>query len=178
MANSDSPRGFVPIEGPGGGEPRVHHYKVTSTYTTNIAPGTPLIGVAAGFVQPLAVTTIGSQVSIRGVAAEWRAGSVGKTTDIAVWDDPDQLFLVQAGMTTAVAQAMIHATARILNPASVNTTTRLSKAEIDTIGTTANAPVRIVGKHKRVGNDFGSANADLIVKFMYGKHMGAAEAGV
>lgn len=175
MANSDSPRGLVPIK-----QPQLHgveYLKVTSTYTADIGVGTPLVEVAAGFVQAVSSATAANQAFV-GVAMEFRDGSVGKTNKIAVNTNPFQKFLAQSAITTNT-QAVVGASVGFSTPAGVNTTTQLSKCEIAGAGTTSAAPLRIVGIHEREGggNEWG-ANVDLIVQPIFGLHQRAGDAGV
>jgi hypothetical protein len=181
MANSNSPRGLVPIkrnevEG-------VERLWVSSAYTAEIGVGTPLVQVAGGFVEAMAVATAADQSWV-GVSLERRAGSSGKTEQIAVDTNPNRKFLVQSSVTTNGIALIGASVAFAFTTSRVNTTTGLSIDTVSGAGTTAAAPLRVVGLHRRVGldadenaADWGS-NADIIVQPIAGLHQRSAETGV
>jgi len=90
-----------------------------------------------------------------------------------VYDDPAQLFLVStsnvvAGADTeAEVQAAVFANANFATAASGSTTTGLSSAtlDLDTIATTANLNLRIMGIQDDPENsDFSEAGVGIIVR--------------
>lgn len=170
---TNAPRGLVPIKMPlvSG----VEYLKVTSTFTGDIGVGTPMVQLATGFVVPVSSTTAANQMFV-GVSMEYRDGSSGKTEDIAVCTDPTMKFLVQSGVTSNT-QALVGASVGFSAPAGVNTTTQLSKTVVAGAGATASAPLRVVGKHERDGNTWGSY-VDLIVQPIYGLHQRGGAAGI
>lgn len=165
MANVNSPFGLRPIKAPGGGEPKIHYYKVTSGCTLDIEVGVPMRLSSNGFAYPLGVTTAASQLGNLGAAAEQKAGS-SATRSIAIWDDPDQEFLAQSIMTTAIAQTHVGNNMRIMGataPYDVNTTNDMATCGINGVATTA-AAVRIMGLWPGIKNAFG-AYAKLVVRY-------------
>lgn len=174
MANSDAPRGLQPIKMHNGCE--VEYLWVTSTLTADIGVGTPMQQLASGFVSPVTATTSADQTFV-GVSMEFRDGSEGTTKQIAVNTNPFQKYLVQCSITTAPTIAILGASVGFTTPDGVNTTTGLSKCEVGDAGTTSAAPLRVVDRHQREGNDWG-VNVDLIVQPIAGLHRRNAEDGV
>lgn len=128
MANVDNPRGFHPIRGSNGGEPRMRKYK--ANVTTDIFKGDLVQMTADGTIKTV-VTTTGSAAQV-GVAANYVDASDSSTNqDVWVYDDPDQEFEIQDdGAAATPSQAVVGATFALIITAG-NTTTGRSKHEID-----------------------------------------------
>jgi hypothetical protein len=86
MANSNNPFGFEPIKSDGK-ENKVHMYKKAASA---IYRGDVLTLTAAGVVQVAAAGQV-----VCGIAAESKAAA---DSDIAVYDDPSQEFMVQCSL--------------------------------------------------------------------------------
>lgn len=179
MANKNWPRGLMPVQAPGKDTPIMHYYKVTSTLTAAIGIGSPMIMQSTGFVRCMNHTTANVQTLLVGASAEYRAAAEGKTRYIGIWDDPDQLFIIQSGMTTAASNAIasVGASARMKTYNGVNVTTGYSKCVLDGVGTTSLAPMKIVGIDRRIDNETGSY-IRFLVKLQQNVHHLAGEAGV
>lgn len=177
MANADTPRGLVPIQSPTGTDIHVEYFYVTSGYTTDIGVYSPVKLASSGFITLVTSATAANQQFL-GAAMEFYDASAMGTKRIAVACDPNQHFLIQESTTTTGAtQAAVGASCAFINPATVNTTTELSATEAGGFGTTASAPLRILGKHERSTNAWG-VNVDLIVKPIHGLHQMAGAAGI
>ena len=144
MANVHNPRGFHPIRGSGGGEPRMRRYK--ANVTTDIFQGDIVQLLAAGTVKSITTTT--GNDKILGVAAN-RVIKAASTTsqDVWVYDDPVQEFEVtDDGLAATPSQASVGAGCALII-ATGNTTTGMSKMELDASaeGQAASKPVLIEG---------------------------------
>lgn len=177
MANPNIPFGLRPIKGPGGGEPKVDYYFISSTLAVAIAPGTIMKKLASGFVTPLTATT---GAAIVGVSAVYVKASNGYKREIPIYDDPNQRFVIQSALTTTPsAQAVFGATAQITSPEVVNTTNQTSSAALYALGTTSTDSLRIVSYHKRVGHaGTGDAYPHYVVTINPLLHCNGSEAGV
>lgn len=144
MANVDNARGFKPMRGSSGGEPRMRRYK--ANVTTDIFQGDVVQMLAAGTVKSITTTT--GNGAIIGVAANRVDASIQATSqDLWVYDDPDQEFEVQDdGEAATPSQAVVGATFALILTTG-NTTTGLSKHEIDAsaAGAAATDPVLVEG---------------------------------
>lgn len=164
MANTTWYRGLRSIKNPGGDTPRINYYKVSSAAST-IGVGTPMRISTNGYAYALAATTLATQIaspsSILGVSAEYKKTGTA-TRLVGIWDDPNQLFAIKCGMTTAMSLALLGTRARIKTPKGVNTTSGLSKACADTLGTVDGA-LHVMGIDRAIDNEV-AAYADLVVK--------------
>lgn len=167
MANSQFPRGLVPISYPGGGEPRLNYYRILSTAAA-VGIGSPMRISSNGCVYPLSATDAAGQVAgqIIGVSAEYRATGVA-ARNIGIWDDPDQLFLVQCTTTTVIAQTHVGNRGRY-RPLTVDATKKIATGGIQGLGTTQ-ALLSVVGISNRIDNELG-LYADLIVRIVPQAH--------
>ena len=87
----------------------------------------------------------------------------GVAAEIKVYDDPDQLFIVQSDGATD--QTAIGANAPMVGNANGSTTTGISSMELDHTGITANSDqLRIVGISELPDNTAGETNVDVIVR--------------
>ena len=161
MANTDAPMGLKPWAGGSDGPPRMRLYVGGST--TNIGRGDVVALAANGRIHRI-VTTTGS-AAIVGVAANYVATPTTNTPEVWVYDDPDQLFVVQDdGAAATPAQASVGATFAMILGAP-NTTTGNSIQEIDASasGTTSTDPLIVLGFVQGAGFEIGK-NAKHIVK--------------
>ena len=182
MANKDNPRGLVPVKKLGNGYETAGFttYKVASGQANSIFNGTAVELTAAGVIQR-ATDGVGNSAKIVGIAAgvfytdtdgkprvknNWVGGTTtkgGVAAEIKVYDDPDQLFIVQSDGATD--QTAIGANAPMVGNANGSTTTGISSMELDHTGITANSDqLRIVGISELPDNTAGETNVDLIVR--------------
>lgn len=135
----DAPIGAVPY----GPVLRIGHYRVGADAAA-IYPGDFVIMESDG---ELGVAATNS-TQIIGVAAEYNAASTADTA-FAVYDHPDQLFMIQDDGDTTAATATAIGNNTALITTTGDTTLLRSKHEIDSdgIGTTSTLPVRILGLH-------------------------------
>lgn len=131
MANVHNASGLKALRGSNGGEPRMRRYK--ANVTTDIFKGDVVSLATAGTVFTC-VTTTGSG-TVLGVAANRVDASTQSTSqDVWVYDDPNQEFELQDdGAAATPSQASVGATAVLILPAG-NTTTGISKHELDASG--------------------------------------------
>lgn len=131
MANTHNARGFVPIRGYGGNEPRLRRYK--ANVTTDIFRG-DLVSLATAGTVFSTVTTTGSATVVGVAANRIKHGDSTTSQDIWVYDDPNQDFELQDdGAAATPSQASVGATA-VLIMTTGNTTTGISKQELDASG--------------------------------------------
>lgn len=148
MANLDQPQGFRPK----GDVRRLNEYVAAGA----IYPGDAVSQEAGGRVAAASATA-----ALCGVAATY-AAAAGDA--VMVWDDPDQLFIVQADDATIDAQTDIGLNYDILATAG-DATYRVSRMEVDasTQATTATLPLKLLAIEKRPDNALGGF-VDVIVK--------------
>lgn len=182
MANLDSPRGLVPVKKLGNGYETAGFstYKVASGYASNIFNGMAVQLNANGTIEK-AVDGQSNSAKIVGVAAGvhytnsdgkpvWKNYWPASTTtqgsvdaEIKVYDDPDQLFIVQAD--GAADQTSVGANAPMVGNANGSTTSGISSMELDFSGlTAADEQLRVVGIVQDPENTAGETNVDLIVR--------------
>lgn len=146
MANRDEPQGFRPK-----GEPkRLNKYVASGV----VYPG-DAVALSSGKVGAY------SSGAALGVAASY-ASADGQSVE--VWDDPDQLYIVQADEADIDAQADIGLQYSILATAG-SSTYKLSRMELDSSTGAADLdkPLTLLGIDERPNNAFG-AQVDCIVK--------------
>ncbi len=160
MANKDMVQGAMPFG-------RVLR---AQTYLTEAAvyPGDFLKLNAGGTVEQAAASN-----ACIGVAAHY----AGAAAEVLVYDDPQQLFMIQSDSADVDAQTDIGLNYNIV-VASANTTYKRSGMELDgdTGATTATLPLRLVSMCPRVDNAFG-ANVLCVVRInnhQNGSHTGVA----
>jgi len=151
-----------------------------SGYASNIFNGTAVQLKADGTIE-IAVDTKASSAKIVGVAAGvnytdstgkpvwknyWPASTATQgavDAEIKVYDDPDQLFIVQAD--GAADQTSVGANAPMVGNANGNTTNGISSMELDFSGlTAADEQLRVVGIVQDPDNTAGETNVDLVVR--------------
>lgn len=148
MANRDEPQGFRPK-----GEPkRLNKYVAAGV----VYPGDAVSQEAAGRMVAASATS-----ALAGVAASYASGA---GQDVEVWDDPEQLYIVQADEADVDAQTDIGLNYDLLATAG-DATYRVSRQELDssTGATTATLPLKLLGIEERPNNALG-AQVDCIVK--------------
>lgn len=176
MANKDYPRGMWPLNEGGAARPRCRTYPVAAS--TTIYQGSPVILQADGTVA--ATSTTGDQTNLLGAAAHYVSTGVGETSTVAVFDDPNQLFMIQDDGTGTLAQTSVGLNAPFAaSPGAGNSNTRVSTAELSgtNAATTSALPLRILGKVERINNEWGD-NVDLIVQINTGQHIYNDDAGI
>lgn len=169
MANVDAPLGLRPVgNGVGGTAPRITAYTRSSTGV--IYEGAVLVLLETG---PAAFngTTAAHAYNVIGVAA---APVASAGTEVLVYDDPEQEFLIQGDSAVA---APILAPGRYANLTAVtgNATTLQSKSELDTSALTSTYAAFDVCQVRRPwdaqDNDQDAANAKWVVKITDKAHM-------
>ena len=182
MANVDAPRGCVPVKKLGDGYETAGFstYKVNSGYASNIFNGQAVQLDTNGQVV-IAIDGTSSSAKILGIAAGVSyTDSTGKPTwknywpastatqgavdaDIKVYDDPNQLFIVQAD--GAADQTSVGANAPMVGNANGNTTNGMSSMELDFSGLgAADEQLRVIGIVNEPDNTAGLTNVDLVVR--------------
>ena len=158
MANRNAPSGFLPaINLDGSGGPKVEYLPLLPTNVA-IGVGDP-VTIAAGGVDKAPVTT-----ALCGIAAEAKAANAGAGQFIAVWSDPNQLFVAQTddgtGVLTTAADMRKNANIVVGAPSNGR-----SIAEIDESSgaVTATLPLKVVRLSNDVGNALGEFNR-LVVR--------------
>ena len=182
MANVDAPRGCVPVKMLGNKYESAGFstYKVASGYASNIFNGMAVQLAADGTIEK-AVDAKSNSAKIVGIAAGvsytdstgkpvwknyWPASTATQGSvdaEIKVYDDPDQLFIVQAD--GAADQTSVGANAPMVGNANGNTTNGMSTMELDFSGLTASdEQLRVIGIVQDPDNTAGLTNVDLIVR--------------
>ena len=182
MANVDAPRGCVPVKMLGNKYESAGFstYKVASGYASNIFNGMAVQLNASGTIEK-AVDAKSNSAKIVGIAAGVNyTDSTGKPTwknywpastatqgavdaEIKVYDDPDQLFIVQAD--GAADQTSVGANAPMVGNANGNTTNGMSTMELDFSNLTASdEQLRVIGIVQDPDNTAGLTNVDLVVR--------------
>lgn len=159
MANVDRPKGLRPY----GDVLRETPYIAGAT----IYPGDAVHMEDDGKVDPATASE-----SIIGVAATYASADL---SEVIVWDDPDQKFIVQADTGTTLAQTAVGLNYDIVATAG-NSTYRVSRMELDSdSGATSSVlPLRLLAFDKAVGNAAGE-HADCVV--MINNHQASQGAG-
>ena len=163
MANADTPRGFWPVKHLSGGTIRASEHTIASAYNTLVSSGDAVKLVAGGGIEVAAagnrILGVFEGVHYTNAAGEpvfsknWPASTVATNIKAYVFDDPNLVFGVQsAGSTVAadVGNLGDHvATAG-------DTSTGLSKNELNGTTSTASAGFRVIGKINAPDNDWGT----------------------
>jgi len=182
MANVDAPRGCVPVKMLGNKYESAGFstYKVASGYASNIFNGMAVQLNASGTIEK-AVDAKANSAKIVGIAAGvsytdstgkpvwknyWPASTATQGSvdaEIKVYDDPDQLFIVQAD--GAADQTSVGANAPMVGNANGNTTNGMSTMELDFSNLTASdEQLRVIGIVQDPDNTAGLTNVDLVVR--------------
>lgn len=168
MANIDWPSGLRPIgNGKGGTAPRITKYTRSSTGV--LYEGTPLYLAATG---PATAAQTTMDPAVLGACAHYVASS---DTEVYVYDDPDQEYLIQGDSAVATPISVIGQYCNPLNPTTGNATTLQSKCELDTSEVTsaqADGDIfQIVRLWNEDSNDQDAANAKWVVKIAETSHV-------
>jgi len=192
MANINGAFGLRPIAkmGQNTNSTGASEYRIASDNTNAIYQGSPVIPTSDGVIDIVGAAA-GGTVGLVGVfwGCEYVSSVTGEKVFSNYWpgsgadsnfpvkafvyDDPAQLFLIAtsnvvAGADTeAEVQAAVFANANFATAASGSTTTGLSSAtlDLDTIATTANLNLRIMGIMDDPENsDFSEAGVGIIVR--------------
>lgn len=148
MANRDEPQGFRPK-----GEPlRLNKYVAAGV----IYPGDAVSQESGGRVVAASASS-----ALFGVAASYASAA---DQSVEIWDDPEQLYVVQADEADIDAQTDMGLNYDLLATAG-DATYRVSRMELDssTGGTSATLPLKLLGIDERPNNALG-AQVDCIVK--------------
>jgi hypothetical protein len=143
MANVNNPRGFAPLHGNEGGPPPINYYLCNTS--TDIFRGDMVEMQATGLVRTIAATA--GTTKIVGVAAHHIvAAASASAQQLAVYDDPDQVFMAQDDGSATPLQSQVGDTAQIVITTG-NTTTRQSAqaVKLSTAGQTATDPLILRG---------------------------------
>ena len=182
MANVDAPRGLVPVKMLGNKYETAGFstYKVASGYNQNLFNGQAVQLAADGTIEK-AVDGQSNSAKIVGIAAGvnytdstgkpvwknyWPASTATQGSvdaEIKVYDDPDQLFIVQSD--GASDQTAVGANAPMVGNANGNTTNGMSSMELDHSGLgAADEQLRVIGIVQDPDNTAGLTNVDLVVR--------------
>lgn len=162
MANTNHPNGFLPYVGCGSA--KIHYYDLKSTNSA-IGRGDPLVQDSSGTVDRAAASAV-----LAGIAAEPKDANAGGK--IAVWDEPEQLFVAQTddGTGTATAQTCQNLNANFVAGTPSNGQS-IAEVDEDSAATTPTLPFKIVRLSDESGNAFGEFNR-LIVRMNNAKVKG------
>lgn len=147
MANINDAFGALPVKTEGK-QSRVTYY--TKKTGAAIAQGDFVIADAAGNVT---IATGGDGVTLLGVAAEYKASA--DVTEIAVYDDPEAVFEIQASADLAAADVFQNAN---IVATALDTALLQSKQALDSasLGTGATKQLKVLGLAKEPEAEFGS----------------------
>lgn len=147
MANSDRPDGFRP-------------YGKVRDAKAYVAGGTIYPGDAVKMNNAGAVVVASASEALLGVAAE-KAVSGER---VLVWDDPDQMFVVQSDSGTTLAQTAVGLNYNIVATGGSTLYDR-SRMELDSDSgaTSSTLPLRLIAFSDQVGNAAGE-HAECVVK--------------
>lgn len=181
MANSNTPKGLVPIKN-NGGELEVNYYYIPSSYGTALFIGDPVVKTgtsntanvvagqrefAAGSLPEINKATAGDDNPITGVVVGFLADfdnttlnyNPASTERIAVVaDNPDQRFEIQEETAgTVLAATSVGLNANVVYAESGSTATGISGAELDTStpASTATFQLKILRLVDRADNAIG-----------------------
>ena len=157
MANVDNPVGFYPVKQIGGETFPMHRFIVTTGQI--VYRGDLLVMLNAGTVSAAAAN---DGVKCIGVAAEYvtdAASAGGK--EVLVYFSPMTVFGIQCDSGTSVtADLMFHTANHVATTG--DTTTKLSKHELDASDLATGSQMRIIGLVDKPGNAWGE-HADVEV---------------
>lgn len=178
--NRNAPRGFVPIKNRGGTIPRIGTYTVAAA--TTVYQGNLLAINASGLL-----ITGSHTLCITGQIIGAAAGYATAAQECKVYDDPEQLFELQADDNTVTTVAAAVGALYRLVLTTGNTTTLQSKHQIDAStgaavtgsGATTVTPIRIEGLVPTIGNSITSSYSRWAVRIIPGvHHYGSSTVGV
>lgn len=182
MANLDAPRGYRAVSnGIAGTAPRVTKY----TAKASLALGEGDLVALNSTGQVIAYnTTDAAAGDLIGVAAHPISATLSDRS-LLVYDDPEQIFEVQAddNSLTVVADYLFKCFKPVI--ATLNTTTLQSKHELDGSSGTATsgaaatnvAPIQVVGVSQAVNNTEGVSFTRYLVRIISDAHLRGIKAG-
>lgn len=176
MANVNARMGLRPINAPNGNTPKVGEY-VHPASGAAIYEGAPVYRGETGVVALVSTITTFIAHSIVGVAAAHSA-STSAAKNVLVYDDPDQLYLLQADDNSIITEAnkqlyigRFFALTIGTGTSIGNTTTGQSRVQLDASSGTTVLPanttsllVQLVGFWDAPSNTLGSTYNKWIVK--------------
>jgi hypothetical protein len=147
MPNVNDAFGALPTK-TDGKQGKVSYY--TKKTGAALAPGDFVIADALGNVT---IATGGDGVTLLGVAAEYKAAS--DVSQIAIYDDPEATFEIQASANLAVADVFQNAN---IVATALDSALLQSKQALDSssLGTGATKQLKILGLSKEQGAEWGS----------------------
>lgn len=168
MANVDNARGFRPQ-----GHAKVNSYAIASEYAANIFTGDVVELTADGVIEIAEggnVDNVGVFAGCRYVNAQgeqvfspyWPSGTAATNIEALVYDDPNQVFVIQADNAAATAVGLL---ADWDDGAGSTVTGQSGRELVSSSGATTGKSVRIERKVPEPGNDWG-AHVDVEVLFV------------
>ncbi len=165
MANTDSPKGFRPLE-----EGPLFPVSVDASNATRIGIGDAVEMEAdggygraeAGDAAVVKYIAWGFKDSDGNSISYLPASTAGTVTAIPV--TPGRKFIIQSDTGTNVAATAVNATADFV-VADCSTTSGVSAMELDASDIGTGTQLRILGKLEEPNNSWGEAHVDLIVEF-------------
>lgn len=172
MANLDNPKGFEWVDNLGG-DAQFQEYTVDVANATAIFKGDPITLEADGAIKASAA---GDGVSVAAIAMSFKDSTTGRSASflpattagtIRAIPVKSQIFIVQSDSGTNVAASDVNATADFVTGTG-DSTTGVSKYELDASNIGTGQQLRIIGKARKVGqeNEFGDEHVDLLVSFV------------
>lgn len=179
MANRDNPQGFVPVRMLTGHPVPTMDFAVDADEATNLFVGDLITAEADGKCNPAAANdggaVLGAVVAIydsngipaghpsSAISTKYKPASTAAIVTVAL-GLPGALFRCQSDSGTNVAETERFATANHVAGAG-DTTTAVSKHELDADDIGTGLQLRIVDKVDEPGNDWGDEHVDLLVMF-------------
>ncbi len=179
MASVANPRGLRAINsGIAGTSPRLTEYTMTASKT--VYEGEVVQLASTGLVTKVTLATGGAHLNLLGVAAHYVAATATTAYKVLVYDDPNQIYVVDSPMAAASnVQTLIGQRAFITNNSAGNGTTLQCKGAIaSSTSTGTNQVVKIIGFYNQIGNVIGTTNADFLVQILPRNHVFATSTGV
>lgn len=178
MSDATFKRGLRPVVGGvAGTTPKCNEYTLVTS--KSVLEGEVVQMTANGTVTKVALAT-GSALNLLGPAAHKQTGSATATVKLLVYDDPNQIFVVDSALTnTSNTLAQVGACAGITNNSAANTTTDNSKGQLISVTTaTANKYLKITAVAHQIGNVLANTGLDYLVQILPKCHVFAASTGV
>lgn len=171
QANTNTPFGFAPADG-SFGRAVTAGYVVSSSFGSNVFAGDLMVVTSsAGYVIPYGGVGTSGASNVIGVAAHFlptvTAGTTGQITagavqaaNLLIYNDPDQLFVVQDNGSTALTGLVIGNVIDVSASGAGSTTLGRSKMQLATsaVGNAASSfgAMKVVGLHP-IEQGFGSS---------------------
>ena len=155
MANTNKPIGFKAVGHLTGGEIRTRNYTLT---TGQIAyPGAVCKAVTGGTVEPAEAAIGAAAVGVFASYVDDSASAGGKT--VAVWDDPELIFMVQCQTGDAPQATAVFSTGDHLATAGDSTL----KQSRDELKLDTNGQFKIIGLYDAADNAWGEHAKVLVI---------------